>query len=249
MTHDSLTDEMRQAARRRPAGRPLMHQAWGRLLFMHWRIDAARLRPLIPDGLHIDTYDGAAWIAIVPFTMWDVRFLPPYAPRIPGWNAMHELNVRTYVHRDGVPGVWFFSLDINSRLAVLGARATYSLPYYNAHITLADREATIDYALERTGGPPAAFRASWTGGERLPEAQPGSLDYFLTERYCLYSARRGRLCRADIFHDPWPLQTATLSSWHSTMLEPHGLPAPEGAPLLHYAHALSVEIWPLKRVA
>ena len=104
-----------------------MHQTWGKLLFMHWRIDAKLLRPLIPDALEIDTFDGTAWIAIAPFTMWDIRAFPPFIPPLPGLSSAHELNVRTYVHYDRVPGVWFFSLDCNSAAAVLGARTFFPL--------------------------------------------------------------------------------------------------------------------------
>src|SRR5882672_3491683 len=117
-----LTNLDRLSPRQRPSSQPLMHQSWGKLLFMHWPIDAAQLRQLIPTELEIDTFAGNAWIAVVPFTMWDTRALPPYLPAVPGLSAMHELNVRTYVHYNGVPGVWFFSLDCNSRAAVFGAR-------------------------------------------------------------------------------------------------------------------------------
>jgi uncharacterized protein YqjF (DUF2071 family) len=230
-----------------------MHQTWGKLLFIHWRMDAGLLRPLIPAPLEIDTFDGAAWVAIAPFTMWDVRALPPYLPGVPGFSAMHELNVRTYVHLGRVPGIWFFSLDINSTVATLGARATYFLPYYWAGIDVAAQGETIHYTLARRSWsprcPPAAFAAAYTPGAPLPEAQPGSLEFFLTERYCLYSALRGRVYRACIYHRPWPLQAASLASLSSTMLEAHRLPTPHGAPLLHYAGELSVDIWPLKRAA
>src|SRR5882762_4858763 len=136
------TDIERLAMRERPAGWPIMHQKWGKLLFMHWRIDEKLLRPLIPASLSIDTFDGSAWIAVVPFTMWGIRasFLPP----IPVTSAFHELNVRTYVHLDGVPGVWFFSLDAANRLAVWGARTFYHLPYFKADMSLRQEGNTIE---------------------------------------------------------------------------------------------------------
>lgn len=236
------------AVRSRPPGQPLMHQSWGKLLFMHWRIDAAVLRPLIPKGLPIDTFDGSAWIAVVPFTMWDIRAFPPYVPAVPGLRAMHELNVRTYVSFNGVPGVWFFSLDCNNAAAVLGARKLYYLPYYNAHIDLKQKDATIDYRLERTDQPPAEFRATWKIGGSLPVAEPGSLEFFLTERYCLYSEHKGRLYRSRIYHDPWPLQSATIDKFSSSMIEAQGISTPKGEPLLHYAAELSVDIWSLRAV-
>lgn len=223
-----------------------MHQNWGKLLFMHWRIEEKLLRPLIPKALEIDTFDGSAWIAIAPFTMWDIRAFPPFLPAVPGLSAMHELNVRTYVHFDRVPGVWFFSLDCNSRAAVLGARTFFHLPYYNADIELDQEGNTIDYALSRTEDPPAEFNASWKIGESLRYAHPGSLEFFLTERYCLYSEDDDEIYRSRIYHEPWPLQKASLVSFESTMIESHGLPTPTGDPLLHYAEELSVEIWPLE---
>lgn len=238
----------RLSIRRRPQSLPVMHQNWGKLLFMHWRIDPALLRPLIPRRLTIDTFDGDAWIGVVPFTMWGVRasFLPP----LPGLNAAHELNVRTYVHLDGVPGVWFLSLDINSLMMVLGARAFFFLPYFNANISLRQRGRTITYRSRRThsGAPPADFDAQWTYGEPLAQSEPGSLAFFLTERYCLYSASGQKLYRLRIFHQPWPLRRAEVSSFRSTMIESHGLPTLAGEPLLHYAESLAVHIWPIIRV-
>src|SRR5258708_35791008 len=216
MEKSALTEADRLAARARPDGQALMHQSWGKLLFMHWRIDAALLRPLIPEPLQIDSFDGSAWIAIAPFTMWDIRALPPFLPPLPGLSAMHELNVRTYVHLDRVPGVWFFSLDCTSTAAVMGARAFYFLPYYKAAIALPQSDRTINYSSTRLEAPPAHFRARWTFGATLPTSRPGSAEFFLTERYCLYSERSGKIYRSSIYHDPWPLQQATLSEFDST---------------------------------
>lgn len=234
--------------RSRPPGCHIMRQHWGKLLFMHWRIDAHLLRPLIPAQLEIDTFDGSAWIGVIPFTMWGIRasFLPP----IPGTSAFHELNVRTYVTYKGVPGVWFFSLDAANKLAVRGARKFYSLPYFNARMRLQQDGNSIIYSSTRedSRGAPASFDATWTIGERLPQSQPRSLEFFLTERYCLYSEHRGEVYRARIHHRPWPLQKAELISFESSMIESHGLPAPAGDPLLHYAEHLSVDIWRLRRV-
>ncbi len=232
-----------------------MHQNWGKLLFMHWRIDEKHLRPLIPQALKIDAFDGSAWIAVAPFTMWDIRALPPFLPAVPGLSSAHELNVRTYVYLDNVPGVWFFSLDCNSSLAVMAARTFYHLPYYAAEIELVEENGknesdkpgscSIDYSLVRSEDPPATFHSKWTVGEHLATSRPNSLEFFLTERYCLYSEHNSKLYRARIHHNPWPLQTAELNSFESSMIESHGLPTPEGDPLLHYCEELSVEIWPL----
>src|SRR2546430_11536349 len=129
---DRPTELDRLTIRKRPDGQPLMHQKWGKLLFMHWRIDERELRPLIPQQLEIDTFDGTAWIGIVPFTMWDIRALPPFMPAVPGFSSAHELNVRTYVFYGGVPGVLVFSLGWNNTAAGLPARAFYYLRFFNA---------------------------------------------------------------------------------------------------------------------
>lgn len=250
-----------------------MHQNWGKLLFMHWPIAATDLRPLIPAPLSIDTFEGSAWIGVVPFTMWGIRasFLPP----IPGTSAFHELNVRTYVHFNGVPGVWFLSLDAAHRLAVWGARTFYRLPYFNAEMQLKQSGDRIVYSSTRRDEmtyakffdvdqagfesdftserfcnlPPARFDGSWNICEPRTEAAPGSIEFFLTERYCLYTFHRRQIHQSRIYHDPWPLRTATIETYESSMIESLGLPAPEGSPLLHYAESIAVDIWPLKRVS
>ena len=225
-----------------------MRQYWGKLLFIHWAIEPAVLRPLIPAELSIDTFDGKAWIGVVPFTMWGIRasFLPP----IPGTSAFHELNVRTYVHFKGIPGVWFFSLDAASRLAVWGARQFYYLPYFNAEMSVAKFGTAIKYHSKRKDarGAPARLETCWTIGECLAQARPGSIEFFLTERYCLYSYHQQQLYRSRIFHEPWPLQSATLDAYQSTMIGSLGIEEPKGEPVLHYAESLGVNIWPLQKV-
>lgn len=227
---------------------PLVRQWWGKLLFMHWVVPARMLRPLLPPQLTLDTHDGAAWLGIVPFTMWGVR--PYFGPPVPGLHAFHELNVRTYVHFDGVPGVWFFSLDINSPLAAWAARRFFFLPYHAARLGLAQSGRTINFSSERAevDAAPATFHAEWTFGEPLKRAEPGSLEFFLTERYCLYSTHRGELFRCRIHHEPWPLRRAEVSAYDSTMVEALGIQTPTGEPLLHYAEAIMADIWPLRRV-
>ena len=237
------------AIRERPDGQPLTYQKWGKLLFMHWRIEESELRPLIPEQLEIDSFDGTAWIGIIPFTMWDIRAFPPYLPAVPGLSSAHELNVRTYVHYDRVPGVWFFSLDCNSTAAVLAARGFYHLPYYNADIDLEQSGNTIQYSLKRTDEPAARFESSWNIGESVPFAHPDSLEFFLTERYCLYAENDGELYRARIYHQPWPLQKATMNSYDSTMIEALGLKSLGGEAVLNYAEAIDVEIWGIKKVS
>ena len=232
----------------RPRGLPLMRQTWGKLLFMHWPIDAALLRPLIPARLDVETYEGRAWVGVVPFTMWGIR--ATCAPPVPGLHAFHELNVRTYVRLGDVPGVWFLSLDCPRALAVWGARRFFHLPYFRAQMSLEQRGDKIIYSSRRTqtGAPRADFDATWEIGDALPTTSPGSLDFFLTERYCLYSARGGRLYRCRIFHKPWPLRRAELHALRSNMIESHGLPTPAGEPLLHYAEAVRTRIWPIREI-
>jgi uncharacterized protein len=236
----------RLSIRERPRGLPLMRQWWGRLLFMHWPVEPRLLRPLVPPMLTVDAFEGQAWVGVVPFSMWGVR--PYLAPPFPGLSSFLELNVRTYVHYEGVPGVLFLSMDIDSKCATWGARQFFFLPYYHANMSMVRTDDTIHYASARLGPEPAEFDATWTCGERLPHAEPGTLDFFLTERYCLYTAHREELYRLRIAHAPWPLRRAALSHLETTVLECLGLPAPAGAPLIHYADAIKVDIFPLRRV-
>ncbi len=250
----SLPDPLlpaRLALRHPPTGPWLLRQTWGRLLFMHWPVPADVIQARLPAGLQVDTFDGQAWLAIVPFQMSNLR--PPGLPAVPGLSAFPELNVRTYVHLNGVPGVWFFSLDAGSALAVWLARTLFHLPYFRARLTLAqapDGALTCISARTHPHQAPATFGATWRIGAPLPLAQPGSLAFFLTERYCLYTAgQNGRLYQGHLHHPPWPLQAAELApDWHSTLLESHGLPVPQSAPLLHAAGPVTVRVWPLRRV-
>lgn len=240
-----IKDRLRM--RERPAGTPVMHQSWGKLLFMHWRLPSEVLRPLIPERLAIDTFEGEAWIGLTPFTLRDVR--PTFTPPLPWVSDFHEVNVRTYVHLDGVPGVWFFSLDANSLLTVTGARTLFRLPYHYASISLEEEGDAIIYSAKREASEHAAeFEAVWHAGQPLPEAEPGSLEFFLVERYCLYTSDEGKLYRCRIFHQPWPLSEATLSTYRSSLIEADGLPTPAGEPLLHFGGPVNVEVWPLEEV-
>ena len=227
-----------------------MRQWWGTLLFMHWPVAPKLVRPLVPPMLSVDTFEGQAWVGVVPFTMWGVR--PYVGPPVPGLSSFYELNVRTYVHYEGVPGVLFLSMDIDSRLAAWAARQFFFLPYYPARMRMRRAGQTFDYDTAREAGDeeagPAAFRARWTVGEPLAQSRPDTLDFFLTERYCLYTAYADQLFRLRIAHAPWPLHHAELSAHDSDVLEALGLPAPTGAPLLHYCEALKVDIFPLRRV-
>lgn len=239
----------RHSIRKRPTGWPIMYQTWGKLLFLHWPVPVEHIRPHIPAELTIDTYDNVAWVGITPFTMWHLR--PVMVPALPWVSSSHEINVRTYVHHDGVPGVWFFSLDASNVLAVLGARLGFALPYYPARMSLQEQNQNIHFTSARrpTESSEAQFEAEWTRGAVLPELEPGTRDFFLIERYCLYTTRGGDLYRARIHHRPWPLCRASLSTLSSTMLEAQELPSPTQEPLIHaQADPLRVKVWPLKKV-
>lgn len=225
-----------------------MRQWWGKLLFMHWPVPVSALRPLVPPQLSIDTYDGQAWVGLVPFRMWGVR--ASFAPPVPKLNDFLELNVRTYVHHQGVPGVWFHSLDIDSAVATWGARRFFYLPYHQAEMSLRQQGNSIYYSSSRTQkeSPPAVFRGNWTIGESLPPADPDSLEFFLTERYCLYTVDDEQLYRCRIYHAPWPLRAAEVGDFDSSMFEALNLNTPPLPPLLHYAEEIKVDIWPLLRV-
>jgi hypothetical protein len=238
----------RLAARRRPEGSPVMYQSWGDLLFLHWEVPAEALRRRLPARLEVDAYEGRAYVGVTPFTLWGVR--PVFVPPVPFLSEFHEINVRTYVHADGVPGVWFFSLDANSTAAVLGARAFYRLPYFNARIERVREGDTTLYSSSREDaeGAPAEFEARWVEGGAQPESEPGTLDFFLTERYCLYAADGGKLYRVRIHHRPWPLHDADLRSYRSTMVDAAGLGHPAGEPLVHHGGPVDVEVWPLEEI-
>lgn len=224
----------------------LMTQTWYDLLFAHWPVDPAAVAPLLPPGLQLDTYKGRAWIGVVPFGMTSVT-LRGILP-LPGAYRFPEINVRTYVTAEGKPGVWFFSLDATSWAAVTGARLLFHLPYYSAAIRLQRQGETVCYTSQRTdgGGRPALFQGRYRPTGALFQAAPGSLEHWLTERYCLYSAdRRGRCYRGEIDHAPWPLQAAEAEIEANTMAEATGIALPAVPPLCHFAARIDVHVWPL----
>jgi hypothetical protein len=230
----------------------VMHMMWLDLLFAHWRVPAAVLRPLIPPALALDEFDGSAWIGVVPFRMSGVR--PRLAPSVPGLSDFPELNVRTYVTKDGKPGVWFFSLDAANRLAVRAARRVFHLPYMDAEMVCLDAPSPnpsplgrgVKYSSHRThkGEPPADFAAAYGPTGEVFHAQPGSLEHFLTARYCLYAAdAQGRVYRGEIDHPDWPLQPAWAEIERNTMTGPIGLTLPADRPHLLFTRKLDVVAW------
>jgi uncharacterized protein YqjF (DUF2071 family) len=237
----------------RPWPRPrrpwLLAMQWHDLLFAHWPVHPRRLQPLIPPGLELQTFDGHAWIAVVPFRMAGTR--PRGTPALPVVGAFPELNVRTYVTAGGKPGVWFFSLDAASPPAVEAARLLFHLPYIHALMACIPDGAGVRYASRRHPGDPrpAALRARYRPAGPVYTAAPGTLEHWLTERYCLYAAnRRGQLWRGEIDHAPWPLQPAEAELPHNSMTAPLGL-ALQGPPLLHFARRLDVVAWGLDPVS
>jgi len=232
-----------------PAGRWMGRQSWRDLLFAHWPIDAAALRPLVPAGLAIEERQGTSWIGVVPFRMADVMLRG--LPALPWLSGFPELNVRLYVERDGKAGVWFLSLDATNPLAVWAARRFVHLPYHRAAIELVADGPAIEYHAVRAKDREVRFRARYEPRSAVYEAAPGSLDHWLTERYCLYAqAPGGALYRTEIHHHPWPLQAAAAEIRENTLLAPHGLrldPAPP--PLLHFARRIDVVTWPPQRIA
>ena len=207
--------------RDRPVGRtPLMHHRWRDLLFLHWRIDPERIRRTLPPGLSVDTFDGAAYVGLVPFFMCDIR--PHGLPAVPGLSNFLGLNVRTYVYDEqGTPGVWFYSLDCNSRTTVFGARTFFHLPYRTARMQAERRGATIEYrSLVR--GNSRACAATYAIGPAEGVAAPGSLEFFLVERYVLFAAdRRGRLFTGRVHHAPYPTAATDVSHLSGDLLEEH----------------------------
>lgn len=222
-----------------------MAQTWHDLLFAHWPISPEVLRPLVPPELPLDTFDGRCWVAVAPFHMSGIRGrgLPP----IPGASRFPELNVRTYVSLDGKPGVFFFSLDAASSLAVWAARTFYRLPYFYAEMSVKVADDTIDYVSRRTQGN-AELRARYRPIAPVHLRAKRTLEHWLTERYCLYTVASSHVYRAEIHHRPWPLQDAAAEFGINTMATAAGILLPQDPPLLHFSRRLEVLIWPLRQV-
>jgi uncharacterized protein YqjF (DUF2071 family) len=219
-------------------------QSWRELLFAHWPVPAAVLEPLVPKPLRIQEFDGTSWIALVPFRMTGVMLRP--LPDLPWISAFPELNVRLYVEHGGKSGVWFLSLDATNPLAVWAARRFFHLPYYRARMSLTHEGGAIRYRSER---PSAELTAWYRPASGVYASVPGSLEHFLTERYCLYARKPdGSLWRNEIHHLPWPLQKAEAGIETNTMFAFHGLRVERPPALLHYAHRIDVVVWDAERL-
>jgi uncharacterized protein len=226
-----------------PSGAWLVAQTWEDVVFAHWRADADALQALLPDGLRVDTYDGTAWLGVNAFRVESVRLhgtLP-----VPWVSSFPQLNVRTYVTSGTRPGLWFFSLDTPSLLAAETARRVYRLPWQTCRLEISERSGRLEVTAARAAG--RAFTARLSPRGAPAPAEPGTLEHFLLERYCLYARDGGRLHRAELHHRPWQLEPA-LGSVDLNTMGPPELTLGTEPPLLHVARLQDVLAWPLVRV-
>jgi uncharacterized protein len=239
-----------------PDEQVVMHQNWHHLLFLHWEVPVEELQRLVAPELTVDTFEGKAYVGLVPFTLTGVR--PVMAPPLPWISNFHEINVRTYVHLRGRdPGIWFFSLDASSTIAVAAARAAYKLPYFHSQIEFTastDPLPSIDFDAHRddpTGTKPANARIRYMPMDGvINRASPGTIDHFLIERYILYTTdSEHHLHRARVHHEPYPFQRADVLECDETLIWAAGITRSQDNPLRHYSREVNVKVYPLRRVA
>ena len=246
----SIVNEVAHRPWPMPEGPWVMTQSWHDLLFAHWPVAVDRIRAMIPPGLELELYDRQAWLGVIPFHMTNVA--PRGVPSLPWVSAFPEINVRTYVRVGDRPGVYFFSLDAGNPLAVTAARALFHLPYYLAEIEVISDSGSVQYWSRRSRADTAQscsadFRARYRAVGPVKTAERGSLDYFLTERYCLYTVDgRFRLRRVDIHHPPWPLQHAEAEFEVNTMAAAAGFELPSITPTLHFARRQDTVAWMIR---
>jgi uncharacterized protein YqjF (DUF2071 family) len=220
-----------------------MWQTWKNLTFLHWRYDPGTIRAIIPPQLTLDTFDGSAWIGLVPFILAGVR--PFGLPATPWISNFPETNVRTYVlGADGEPGVWFFTLEADRLLAVLAARAWFKLPYRWAAMGVKSGDRLIEY--KSTRKPPFGKGTTDIAIEPGALIDTQDLDHFLTARFRLYTVHKGRVGYAEIDHAPWPLQTGRVLRLNEDLIVSSGVPPPAGEPLVHFSRELHVKVGPLR---
>ena len=247
-----VSEAARLAERGPPEGPAVMYQEWRELLFLHWAVDPETVAETLPPGLRVDTREGRAWIGLVPFFMRRVR--PRFCPPVPGVSDFLELNLRTYVvDRHGRPGVWFYSLDTSHRLPVAVARIFFHLNYRWARMAGEAREGAVRYRSERRlrGGwdEPQVF--AWRRRDGAAGAEPGSLPFFLVERYRLFawSARKRRLYSGRVWHAPYPVAEAAVTGWSGRLFSLNGFDEPARPPDSVLASAgVRVSVHPLERV-
>jgi uncharacterized protein YqjF (DUF2071 family) len=231
-----------------------MTQRWNDLLFAHWPIPVAQIAALLPEGLEVDSFQGSAWLGVVPF--WLDRIKIRGVPPIPGVRNFPDLNLRTYVRDQytGIPGVYCFSLDASNLLAVAVARTYYHLPYYWAAMRMEQRSKRefAFYSRRRFSGQDVIFNARYRGlgpNSRLAENRSGTLEHFLTERSCLYSSNSaGQAIRANLHYVPGPLEEAEAEIERNDLAAAIGIRLPNLEPVLHYSRRLAVYIWPTELV-
>jgi uncharacterized protein YqjF (DUF2071 family) len=233
---------------RRPRQTAVMRQRWARLAFLHWPVAADIVQPLLPRGLDLDTFEGQAWVGLVPFVVTGAR--PILLPPLPGISWFDEVNVRTYVHYQGRdPGVWFFSLDASSRVAVHAARALFKLGYRHARMRAdVDGAGRVHFESRRVSpGPvPATCALDYAPVGGVSHAVPGTLEHFLIERYILYAAAGDRLYQARVHHEAYPVQGAEVGALQEDLVAAAGITRPPREPLAHYASEVHVEVFPLR---
>jgi uncharacterized protein YqjF (DUF2071 family) len=233
-----------------PQDRPWrMTQSWHNLLFAHWPLEPQVLAPLLPEPLVLDTFDGQAWLGVIAFRLDHIRLRG--LPEVPFVRGFAEINVRTYVRLGERRGIYFLSLDTDHLLTIASGRPWFRLPYQYSRMHFAESDVAVRFHSRRAAAgasPPAEFAASYAPASAPFTVPPGSLEQWLTERYSYFAPGDGQLYRCDIYHQHWQLQQALAEISHNTMPAAHGLPTPDAAPLLHYAHDMKALIWPVHRV-
>ena len=226
----------------------VMHQTWNDILLAHWPIPVKELQAIVPVYLPLDTYEGQACVSIVPCWMSGVR--PRFMPSIPYLSQFPQINLRTYVTLDGKPGVYFFSLDADQSIMVELARLSFHLPYFRTTIQYkSDEQHHVSYYSVRrdSRANSAQFQATYRPIDDVNISDPGSLEYWLTERYCLYSIdKKGRVYRGEIDHCRWPLQPAEAEIEINSFFSSFGIQVPQSKPLFHFAKRLHVHAWLLE---
>lgn len=239
--------QQRLEIRNRPDKNPFIHQDWQNILFMHFKIDPEIIQKTLPKGLFVDTYDRKAYLSLVAFFMNDVRLCR--LTMFPGLCNFIEVNVRTYVHDDnGNTGVWFYSLDLNSLFGAKVARAGYSLPYIYTH--LQGQHLADGYEIKgRRRGENVHMHFSYEPATTdYAVVNPNSLDFFLIERYLLFTKRRGNVYIGQVHHEPYQVSPAKVLAYRSNLLESHGFENAEPIDLYHYTPGVSVDIFNLRRI-
>ena len=228
---------------KRPNSPRVADQSWRDLLFLHWPIDKDLLQSKLPAGLQVDCHNGQAYIGVIPFMMYSVR--PWWLPKFMAFDFL-EANVRTYVHYKGRPGVFFFSLDAASWLAVQAARIGWSLPYYYAKMNMRKQGDIISYTSTRKNKHKSMLAVEYQILEPVSSADTNSLAFFLAERYLLFTQRGKKLYEGQVHHVPYPLQNAQIRSCQETLIEAAGLAVDsQMPPLVHYSKGVDVDIYPL----